>query len=67
MGKNFEVINTVYVNEEENIVLTPGQIVEIEFIGTPNYWPCLVIDCELFDLAFDSEEEFNEFFREVKN
>ena len=66
MSKYYEVINTVYVSEEENIVLTPGQIVEIEF-DTPNYWPCLVIDCELFDLAFDSEEEFNEFFREVKN
>lgn len=63
MRKYYEVIDTVYVSEEENIVLTPGQIVEIEF-DTPNYWPCLVIDCELFDLAFDSEE-FNEFFKEV--
>ena len=64
MSKYYEVINTVYVDEDENIVLTPGDIVEIEFIDTPNYWPCLVIDCELFDLAFDSEEEFNEFFKE---
>lgn len=67
MRKNFEVIDTVYVDEDENIVLEPGDIVEIELDKTPNGWPCLIMNDEMFDIAFDSDEEFNEFFREVKN
>ena len=66
MRKNFEVIDTVYVDEDENIVLTPGDIVEIEFDKTPNGWPCLIMNDEMYDIAFD-DDEFNEFFREVKN
>lgn len=65
MRKYFEVINKVYVNEEENIILTPGQIVEIEFDDVPNDWPCLIMNGEMYDIAFDDEDEFNEFFREV--
>ena len=67
MRKNFEVINMVYVDEDENIVLEPGDIVEIELDETPNNFPCLIMNDEMFDIAFDSDEEFNEFFREVKN
>lgn len=65
MRKNFEVINTVYVDEDENIVLEPGDIVEIELDETPNNFPCLIMNDEMYDIAFDSDEEFNEFFREV--
>lgn len=65
MRKNFEVIDTVYVDEDENIVLEPGDIVEIELDKTPNDFPCLIINDEMYDIAFDSDEEFNEFFREV--
>lgn len=67
MRKNFEVINTVYVDEDENIVLEPGDIVEIELDKTPNNFPCLIMNDEMYDIAFDDEDEFNEFFREVKN
>lgn len=67
MRKNFEVINMVYVDEDENIVLEPGDIVEIELDETPNNFPCLIMNDDMFDIAFDSDEEFNEFFREVKN
>lgn len=67
MRKNFEVIDTVYVSEEESIVLTPGQIVEIEFDDVPNDWPCLIINDEMYDIAFDSEEEFDMFFKEIDN
>ena len=67
MSKYYEVINTVYVSEEENIVLTPGQIVEIEFDDTPNDWPYLIMNDEMHDIAFDSMDEFNEFFKEVEN
>lgn len=66
MRKNFEVIDTVYVDEDENIVLEPGDIVEIEFDKTQNGWPYLIMNDEMYDIAFD-DEEFNEFFREVKN
>lgn len=65
MSKYYEVINTVYVSEEENIVLTPGQIVEIEFDDVPNDWPCLILNGEMYDIAFDSMYEFNYFFKEV--
>lgn len=64
MRKNFEVINMVYVDEDENIVLEPGDIVEIELDETPNNFPCLIMNDEMYDIAFD-DDEFNEFFREV--
>ena len=64
MRKNFEVIDLVLIDEDENIVLTPGDIVEIEFDDVPNGWPCLIVNDEMYDIAFD-DDEFNEFFREV--
>lgn len=66
MRKNFEVIDYVIIDEEEPIVLEPCQIVEIEFDDVPNGWPCMIINDEMYDVAFD-DDEFNEFFREVKN
>lgn len=66
MSKYYEVINTVYVSEEENIVLTPGQIVEIEFDDVPNDWPCIIINYEMYDVAFD-DDEFPMFFKEIDN
>lgn len=67
MKKNYEVTDYVIIDEEENVVLAPGQIVEIEFDDVPNDWPCLIMNDEMYDIAFDDEDEFNEFFREVKN
>ena len=67
MRKYYEVIDLVLINEEENVVLEPGDIVEIEFDDVPNEYPCLVLNDEMYDIAFDDEDEFNEFFREVKN
>ena len=69
MRKNFEVLDTVtwFDDENESIVLTPGQIVEIEFDDVPNDWPCLIINDEMYDLAFDSEEEFDMFFKGIDN
>ena len=64
MRKYFEVINMVYVDEDENIVLEPGDIVEIELDETPNNFPCLILNDEMFDIAFDTWEEFYEFFKE---
>lgn len=66
MKKNYEVIDVVIVsNEEEIVVLEPGDVVEIEFDDVPNDWPCLIMNDEMYDIAFDDEDEFNEFFREV--
>lgn len=67
MRKNFEVIDLVLIDEEENVVLTPGQIVEIEFDDVPNDWPCLILNDEMYDIAFDSMDEFNYYFREIEN
>ena len=67
MRKNYEVTDHVLIDEEENVVLAPGQIVEIEFDDVPNEYPCLILNDEMYDIAFDDEDEFNEFFREVKN
>lgn len=67
MRKYYEVIDLVLINEEENVVLEPGDIVEIEFDDVPNEYPCLILNGEMYDIAFDDEDEFNEFFREVKN
>lgn len=66
MRKYYEVIDLVLINEEENVVLEPGDIVEIEFDDVPNEYPCLILNDEMYDIALD-EDEFNEFFREVKN
>lgn len=68
MRKSYEVLHTVTWEEDENesIVLEPGQIVEIEFDDVPNGWSCLIMNDEMYDIAFD-DDEFNEFFREVKN
>ncbi len=65
MRKYFEVINTVTWEEDENenIVLEPGQIVEIEFDDVPNDWPCLILNNEMYDIAFD-DDEFPMFFKE---
>lgn len=69
MRKYFEVINTVTWfdddYESETLVLTPGQIVEIEFDDVPNFYPCLVLDNDMLDIAFDTWEEFYKFFKEV--
>lgn len=65
MKKNYEVTDYVLIDEEENVVLTPGQIVEIEFDDVPNDWPCLILNDEMYDIAFDSMDEFNYFFKEV--
>ena len=69
MRKYFEVINTVTWfdddYESETLVLTPGQIVEIELDDVPNFYPCLVLDNDMLDIAFDTWEEFYEFFKEV--
>ena len=69
MRKYFEVINTVTWfdddYENETLVLTPGQIVEIELDDVPNFYPCLVLDNDMLDIAFDTWEEFYEFFKEV--
>lgn len=68
MRKYFEVIDTVkWLDddyESETLVLTPGQIVEIELDDTPNGYPCLVLDNDMLDIAFDTWEEFYEFFKE---
>ena len=65
MKKNYEVTDYVLIDEEENVVLTPGDIVEIEFDDVPNDWPCLILNDEMYDIAFDSMDEFNYFFKEV--
>lgn len=65
MKKNYEVTDYVLIDEEENVVLTSGQIVEIEFDDVPNDWPCLILNDEMYDIAFDSMDEFNYFFKEV--
>lgn len=65
MKKNYEVTDYVLIDEEENVVLTPGQIVEIEFDDVPNDWPCLILNDEMYDIAFDSMDEFNYYFKEV--
>ena len=65
MKKNYEVTDYVLINEEENVVLIPGKIVEIEFDDVPNDWPCLILNDEMYDIAFDSMDEFNYFFKEV--
>lgn len=65
MRKNYEVTDHVLIDEEENVVLAPGQIVEIEFDDVPNDWPCLIMNDEMYDIAFDSMDEFNYFFKEV--
>ena len=65
MKKNYEVTDYVLIDEEENVVLTPGQIVEIEYDDVPNDWPCLIMNDEMYDIAFDSMDEFNYFFKEV--
>lgn len=65
MRKNYEVTDYVLIDEEENVVLTPGQIVEIEFDDVPNDWPCLILNDEMYDIAFDSMDEFNYYFKEV--
>ena len=71
MRKYFEVINTVTWfdddYENEKLVLTPGQIVEIELDDVPNFYPCLVLDNDMLDIAFDTWEEFYEFFKEFDN
>lgn len=67
MKKSYEVTDYVLIDEEENIVLTPGQIVEIEFDDVPNDWPCLILNDEMYDIAFDSMDEFNYFFKEIES
>ena len=67
MRKYYEVIDVVIVsNEEEIVVLDPGDIVEIEFDDVPNEYPCLVMNGEMYDIAFE-DDEFPMFFKEVKN
>lgn len=67
MRKYFEVIDVVIVsNEEEIVVLDPGDVVEIEFDDVPNEYPCLVMNGEMYDIAFE-DDEFPMFFKEVKN
>lgn len=67
MKKNYEVTDYVLIDEEENVVLVPGQIVEIEFDDVPNDWPCLIMNDEMYDIAFDSMDEFNYYFKEIEN
>lgn len=67
MKKNYEVTDYVLIDEEENVVFTPGQIVEIEFDDVPNDWPCLILNDEMYDIAFDSMDEFNYFFKEIES
>lgn len=67
MKKNYEVTDCILIDEEENVVLTPGQIVEIEFDDVPNDWPCLILNDEMYDIAFDSMDEFNYFFKEIES
>lgn len=67
MRKCYEVIDVVIVsNEEEIVVLDPGDVVEIEFDDVPNEYPCLILNGEMYDIAFD-DDEFPMFFKEVKN
>ena len=65
MKKNYEVTDYMLIDEEENVVLVPGDIVEIEFDDVPNDWPCLILNDEMYDIAFDSMDEFNYYFKEV--
>lgn len=67
MKKSYEVTDCILIDEEENVVLTPGQIVEIEFDDVPNDWPCLILNDEMYDIAFDSMDEFNYFFKEIES
>lgn len=67
MKKSYEVTDYVIIDEEENVVLVPGQIVEIEFDDVPNDWPCLILNDEMYDIAFDSMDEFNYFFKEIES
>ena len=59
MRKNFEVIDTVYVDEDENIVLEPGDIVEIEPDELNDSIAKLVENIEYW---FDTK--FDEYFKE---
>lgn len=67
MKKSYEVTDYVIIDEEENVVLVPGQIVEIEFDDVPNDWPCLILNDEMYDIAFDSMDEFNYYFKEIES
>lgn len=67
MKKSYEVTDYVLIDEEENVVLVPGDIVEIEFDDVPNDWPCLIMNDEMYDIAFDSMDEFNYFFKEIES
>lgn len=52
------------VNVDDDIILHKGEKVDIELLNTPNGWPCVNIDGELYDIALE-ENEFKEFFKEI--
>lgn len=52
------------VNVDCDIILHKGDKVDIELVNTPNSWPCVNIDGELYDIALE-ENEFEEFFKEI--
>lgn len=71
MRKYFRTKEPIYLFDEieepdfsEFTELEVGRVYEIEVDDTPNGWPCLVLNNELFDIAFD-EEEFKESFEEL--
>lgn len=52
------------VNVDDDIILHKGDKVDIELVSTPNSWPCVNIDGELYDIALE-KDEFEEFFKEI--
>lgn len=71
MRKYFRTKKPVYLfgeieepNLSEFTELEVGRVYELEVDDTPNGWPCVVFDNELFDIAID-EEEFKKRFEEL--
>lgn len=62
--KRYLVLDEVLVNVDDDIILHKGEKVDIELLNTPNGWPCINIDGELYDIALE-ENEFKEFFKEI--
>lgn len=62
--KRYLVLDEVLVNVDDDIILRKGEKVDVELLNTPNGWPCVNIDGELYDIALE-ENEFKEFFKEI--
>lgn len=62
--KRYLVLDEVLVNVDDDIILHKGEKVDVELIKTPNGWPCVNIDGELYDIALE-KNEFKEFFKEI--